>query len=311
MRLFSKKQSVYASGRVVEVKHKHMQKEYPVIKTVMFILLLLYALSLIFPLFWMFMASLKDQIEYSTGVVNGVVRSINAFPRQWLFSNYLKAFKELNDGGGVGFIGMFINSVWYSTLGPLISTLLCAMTGYVCAHYKFRGAGLLFNITIITMILPIQGNLSSLYKVVTKLRIIDSPLYVVFTAGGLGMNFLLIRSFFKNLSWSYAEAAFIDGAGHLQVFFRVMLPQVMPLLLTLASLGFIGGWNDYSTPLLMLKSFPTLSSGLYIFQMKTQRMMNMPVLYAGLLLSAIPVVALFSLMSDKIMDITLAGGLKG
>ena len=92
MRRFAKKQSVYANERVVEVKPQHKQKEYPIVKTVMFILLLLYALSLVFPLFWMFLASLKDQVEYSTGNVDGVIHSINAFPRQWLFSNYIKLF---------------------------------------------------------------------------------------------------------------------------------------------------------------------------------------------------------------------------
>ena len=103
----------------------------------------------------------------------------------------------------------------------------------------------------------------------------------------------------------------IDGAGHIRVFIQVMMPQAFVVLSALFAICFIGGWNDYQSPLLFLKSYPTLASGLYIFQMMTTRQQNIPVLFAGLILSAIPVVVLFALYSDKIMDLTLGGGLKG
>lgn len=276
-------------------------------KIVVFIVLSLYAFSLVFPVIWAFLTSLKDQIEYSTYNVNGL-------PTQWLFSNYLEAFKILKVQTNIGetnMIGLFINSLWYSFGAALLGVLVSSMAAYVVAKYKFPGGKFFYSLVIVVMMIPIVGNLPSQYRVMTALGIINTPFYILAFASGMGFNFMVLYGYFKNLPWSYAEAAFIDGASHVRVFFKVMIPQAVPLFTALGALALITGWNDYMNPLLFLKDFPTLSSGLYIFRMQQQRVLNMPVLYAGILISAVPVVILFSVFSSKIMDISMGGGLKG
>ena len=117
--------------------------------------------------------------------------------------------------------------------------------------------------------------------------------------------------FFKNVSWSYAEAVFIDGGGHYTVFFKIMLPQALGPIATLFIMSFIGNWNDYMSVIMYLPSYQTLASGLYTYRAVQTRSVNFPEYFAGLLVSMLPILLLFSLFSDVIMKNMSVGGLKG
>ena len=129
-------------------------------------------------------------------------------------------------------------------------------------------------------------------------------------AGAFDGQFLILYSFFKNLSWDYAESAFLDGAGHFTVFFKIMLPMALPATMTMAVTNFIGAWNDYSSILLYLPKMPTLTTGLYTFEIKQMYAADRPVYYAGLVVSIIPIFLLFLGMQNTILARTYAGGLK-
>ena len=145
-----------------------------------------------------------------------------------------------------------------------------------------------------------------------KLNILDSPFYLITFANGLGFNFIILYGFFKSLPWSYIEASYLDGAGHFRTFISVMIPQAMPVIASLGIVAFISTWNDYMNPILFLESFPTMSMGLYIYQQETmQQGVNIPILFAGVVMSVIPVLTLFIVFQNSIMSLTLGGGLKG
>lgn len=278
-------------------------KKVKIFEVVLFIILSIYAFSLVIPLVWAFLSALKSQIEYSTYNVNGL-------PEKWLFSNFALAFTELNVNGSNLFV-MIFNSVWYTAGGVLIGMMVSAMVAYVTAKYEFPGRRILYGIALVIMMIPIVGSTPSQYRLYSQLGILDSPAFLVTFASGFGFNFLVLYAYFRSLPWSFAEAAFIDGAGHVKVFFQIMLPQAASTIGALAIVSAITAWNDSGGPLLFLKSYPTLASGLYMFQVMTTRNLNMPVLYAGLLMSAVPMLILFTFFSNKIMDMSLGGGLKG
>lgn len=278
-------------------------KKLKIFEVILFIILSIYAFSLVIPLVWAFLSALKSQIEYSTFNVNGL-------PEKWLFSNFALAFTELNVNGSNLFV-MIFNSVWYTAGGVLIGMMVSAMVAYVTAKYEFPGRRILYGIALVIMMIPIVGSTPSQYRLYSQLGILDSPAFLVTFASGFGFNFLVLYAYFRSLPWSFAEAAFIDGAGHVKVFFQIMLPQAASTIGALAIVSAITAWNDSGGPLLFLKSYPTLASGLYMFQVMTTRNLNMPVLYAGLLMSAVPMLILFTFFSNKIMDMSLGGGLKG
>ena len=270
-----------------------------------FILFLIQSLTLLMPVLWMIMSSFKGALEYMGG-------DAFALPEKWLFFNYPKAFKVLELKGGTNFFGMTWNSIWYTAISTALGIFMPALTGYVMAKYNFPGKQAIFSIAIISMLIPIVGATASRMKIIAELGIYDNPLYVVVTyLGGFGGSFLVSYGFFKALSWSYAEAVMMDGGGHFTIFFKVMLPQAAPILLTYAITGAIGNWNEYQTMILFLPSYPTLASGLFEYKENAVRAANFPVYFAGLILSVIPTITLFCIFSNRIMTSISIGGLKG
>ena len=275
-----------------------------ILYVVMFTIFLLQSLTLIVPVVWMIVSSFKGALEYMGGYAFDL-------PEKWLFSNYAEAFKVLNVGN-TNFFGMIFNSLWYTAISTGLSIFMPALTGYVMAKYKFPGKEIIFSVAIVSMVIPIVGATASRMKIVSWMGIYDSPMYVIISfLGGFGGSFLVYYGFFKALSWSYAEAVMMDGGGHFIIFFKVMLPQAAPMLLTYAITGAIANWNEYGTMILYLPSFPTLASGLFEYKENAVRAANFPVYFAGLIWSIIPPVIIFIIFSGKIMQSISVGGLKG
>lgn len=267
-----------------------------------FLVFLTYSLLLIYAFYWIVMSSFKTNREF--------YRDPFALPENWLFSNYLDAFEVLQYNG-VNAIGMIFNSIWYSLGTVIIHILVCSATGYVFAKYEFKGKKLIYGIAIMAMIIPIIGGLASTYKLVYDLGLANSPLYLLTNLAGFGMHFIIMMSYFRGISGAYSEAAFMDGAGHAKTFFTIMLPLAQGPALALGVKQFIAVWNDYYTPLLYLDKMPTLATGLYYYRLELNYTSNEPVYFAGVVLSAIPVLILFAFFSDKIMENINVGGLKG
>ena len=115
---------------------------------------------------------------------------------------------------------------------------------------------------------------------------------------------------FKNISWSYAEAVFIDGGGHFTVFFKIMLPQALPAITVLLIDNAIDLWNESHTFIMYLPSTPTLATGMYYAKGEITRF-GYPLYYAGLVMTIIPPVLVFIRFSDFMMRSLSIGGLKG
>lgn len=284
------------TGKVTSVGHK-------IVYGLLLTIFSLYALSLILPFVWAVLVSLKTQQEY-------MYNSPFAFPETWKVANYVTAFQVLKVGN-TGLLGMLVNSLWYAAGMTIGNVFVCSMTAYIFARYPFKGSRQIYNVLLFVMLVPIIGSGPSQYKLFGKLQLLNSPLFVISNAGGIGTNFLFLEAFYRNVSWEYAEAAFVDGASATQVYFKIMFPQAIGMIATLAIMQFIGYWNDYSTPLVMFKNLPNLALGLYLYEMKMIRGANMPVYFAGLVISIVPVLTIFAFCQNSIMEKVALGGLKG
>ena len=274
-----------------------------IIQYTLVVVFTVYSISLIFPLVWAFLTSLKTHSEY-------MLNSPFALPEQWLFSNYIEAFNSL-EVDGTSFFGMLINSLWYAFGMCLGNVFVCSITAYVIARYPFKGSQIIYNAILIMMLMPIIGNGPTVYKMYSYLGIIDSPLFLISNAGGLGINFLFLEGFYRNVAGSYAEAASIDGANHYTTYFKIVFPQAMGLIATLVIIQFVGYWNDYAAPMLFLRSWPTLSVGVYKYESAMIKQADMPIYFAGIVITVIPVLTLFCLFQNSIMEKVSLGGIKG
>ena len=276
---------------------------------IIFALFVLYAVTLLYPMIWMFLSSLKGSLEYETG------NSLD-LPKRWLFSNYGLAFESLvvrNQGGGTtSFFGMVWNSVWMNGISIVLGTLVSAITTYTIAKLQFPGKKVFYAVILFMMMLPIYGSMASSLQIKKQLGVFDNVFNVLVSTFAVGgYKFLILYAFFKSVSWSYAEAAYIDGASHFQVFWNVMFPQALAPLAVFAIQDFIAGWNDYMSPLIYMPSYPTIASGLYQYESQMIRGMNYPVYFAGIVISAIPILIIFISMRKTFMTSLSMGGLKG
>lgn len=258
----------------------------------------IYALTLIFPLLYTFMNSFKTNGEF--------INSVWALPKKLNFDNYVKAFSENN------ILMMFFNTIFLTVCGTFLSMFSASIMAYVLSKYKFRGSGLIFTLAIAFMVIPNLGTVASTYKLMSTLKLLDSlPGLLILYMGPFGSTFLLLYSYFKGISWSYAEAAKTDGAGNFTVFFRIMLPQARAGISAVGFMVAIGVWNDYFTPFMYLPSMYTLATGLQDLSTQATNTGAYTQLFAAVIVATMPLLIIFAFLQKTIMENTIVGGLKG
>lgn len=281
---------------------KDRLKKVPLSLWIVSVLFLIYTLLLVFPLLFALNSALKNgDMDYLENL-----NRITTHPR---FMNFIEAFTQL-EISGVTFGEMFLNSIWFSVGTTFFNIFSSMCLAYGVAKYKFRGRNFIYNLVLVVMVFPMFGTMAAKYKLFSVLHFIDSPLIILAYAGAYNAQFLILYAFFKNIDWAYAEAAFMDGANHFSVFFRIMIPMALPSIAALAVTGFITSWNNYEEVLLYLPNMPTLSTGLYVFSTKMMYMADRPLYYAGMLISLVPVFAVYLALQSTVIRVTVEGGVK-
>lgn len=273
---------------------------------VIFGIFAVYTLVLLVPYIYAIFASVSDYKEY--------YQSVFPFPKNGLkLSNFLDAWNNLKHEG-TGVPEMIGNSLWFAGGSAVLGVFLSSCGAYICAKYKFWGRKFLYWFALITMMIPVVGSMPSNLKYVSAMGVYNSRLYILVMAQTVGAAFIIMYSCFQSVDWAYAESAFIDGAGHFTVFFKIMLPQVISPMTALILADFILFWADVESSLIYYPELPTLSTGLYHFRsfvITAEGMRRYPAYFAAILLCVIPTVTLFTIFQKKLMDIQLSGGLKG
>ena len=277
---------------------------YQAIKVVVFIVFALYAVSLAFPFFWMLFNSVKPNGEFLSGNIFGL-------PEKATFKNYVNILQYRI--GGESIFQMFLTSVVLTVLGTFVNVFFSTISAYCVAKYNFPGKKLVMGVAIFTMIIPIVGTLPAQVQMMELFHLDDSMAGVLFLYSGcFGFNFILMHSSFESISWTYAEAAQIDGANRANILFQIMLPIASGPIVAVCVLQAINVWNDYSTPFLFMPSHKTLAVGLQRLQGELSgRGGNYPGIFAAVIIAVLPIFVLYACFQKKIMENTVAGGLKG
>lgn len=279
-----------------------------IIFAIVAVVLVIYSISMLFPLYWLVMSSLKETTEYVVDIMN---LKPFALPDKPVFRNYIDVFESLHYGDST-YADMIFNSLWFIVLSVLPNLFATSLFGYVMAKYTFKGKELIFGLVIFTLTIPLVGTGGAYYVLIRQMQIYNTPFYpLVVNLYCFGSNFLYMYAVFKGISWSYAEAVFIDGGGHWTTYFKIMLPQALPVVMTLGITMAIAQWNDYMTVMLYLPDFPTVASGLHLASLTINRSGGATLYYTGLVVSIIPVLILFIVFADKLLTNLSIGGLKG
>lgn len=229
-----------------------------------------------------------------------------ALPQAWSFGNFVDV---LNDPM-VSFSRLFVNTVLLASIVTIGVTLSSALVAYPFARLKFRSRDRLFALLLASMMLPGAVTMIPSYQLWAALGWIDTwhPFWVPAFMGAAFFVFL-IRQFLLGIPLEMDEAAILDGAGDFTIFWRVLVPNMKPVLATVAVFTFIGTWRDFMGPLLYLNSIEkqTLEVGLRSFQsmMGTEWHLIM----AGSVIATVPLVLIFIFFQRFfVQGIALTGG---
>lgn len=295
--------------------------------TTIMIILIAFSLAVLGLLLWALITSIKNPEDYlKDGNVLGLPNFAAYGPSSlWInFQTVLSKFyikdTEIYYFNGqliihscnASFGMMFLNSIIYSGLGTVLQVFVPAVVAFLIAKYHFRFSKVVYMIALITYIIPIVGNYPSMLATLKNLGLLDTWYgYFFLKFNFTGMYFFIFYAFFQGLNDSYIEAAELDGAGQLQILVKIVLPLASKVIASVLLVVFIQLWNDYQTPMLYLKTHPTIAYGVWWMTNKsvdgasavTQRM-------ASVMCMALPIVLLFIFFKEKLMSNVSMGGIK-
>lgn len=270
------------------------------------------AAAMLFPLWWMLIISLLPPDRAGEAVLGtGRIRLWTWTP-QW--ENYADALRRMGSVEWRGFLDAAANTVVVTTLAVVGQIVSCSLVGYGFARLRFRGREPLFVLMLSTMMLPAQVTMIPLFILFRWVGWIDSILpLVVPVFFGTPFFIFMFRQFFAQIPEALVEAARLDGAGHLGIWLRIMLPLCKPVIAITAIFTFIGTWNDFLFPLIFLHSEEqaTLAVALNSFRNQYGGVTDVHLLMAASLVTMIPCIVLFFVAQRQFVAGIQLGGVKG
>lgn len=260
------------------------------IKTLLFYLFLTVGMIItILPVYWMFAASLMTLGDVFT-------TPVNLYPPEWRPQNYIDIFTEFNIGR------YFLNSVIVTGSIVILHLIFCSIVGYSMAKFDYPGKNVIFAFIMATLMIPFAVILIPLYLIVRTFGWIDSYQGLILPFAMSPIGIFLMRQFIFGVPDDYIDAARIDGASELGIFFRIVLPLSRPAIITLAIITFVTNWDVFLWPLIVTTTdrYRTLPIGLAQFLQEYQNEWNL--LMAGAVVAVLPVVILFLAMQRRFLE---------
>lgn len=263
--------------------------------------LLIWALLTTLPLVWMLVSSFKSDAE--------ILSDPWGLPGALRFENWVRAWTEAQIGQ------YFLNSTIVVTGSLTLTMVFGATAAYVFARYEFPFRRIFYYLFVGGMMFPVFLALVPLYGVVKNLDLLQTwtGLILVYAAYSLPFTVFFLTAFFGTLPTSVAEAALIDGCGPFRLFFRVMLPMARPGLISVAIFNFLGQWNQFILPQVLMQGDESkwvLAQGLTALAVSQGYQGDFSGLFAGLTLAMLPVLAVYVVFQRQIQSGLTAGQLK-
>jgi N-acetylglucosamine transport system permease protein len=276
-----------------------------------YVLVLLMALSVVVPVVWVLLASMKTKGEF--------YGSPWTLPEGLHLQNFVDAFVDAQMGR------YFLNSVMVTALALVLVLLVAVPAAYVVARVPFRGkrlvetglmAGLFVNVNyiVVPIFLMLIGWDRGLADVLPDGLFIDSrpTLSLVYAATSIPFTVYLLSNFLRTIPADYEEAATLDGASRLTTMLRIIVPMARPAVTTVVLFNFLAYWNDFIIALTLLPGEEkTLQVGLLNLMTAQRAAADYGRLYAGIVIVMVPVLIFYALIQKRLIDGIAAGGVKG
>ena len=271
-----------------------------VLHMILFYLLLLgIVLLTVLPFVWMVSSSFKGS------------EAIRTVPIRWLPEHpTLEGYRRVFNMQGFSFARSSLNSLILAVACTFVAVTSASMAAFVFAKLPFRGSGRLFGLYLATMMIPGTVTMVPNYIILRVLGLLDTFTGLILPSLANAFGVFLMRQSLMSVNDAYMESAYLDGASLSRIFFQIMLPMVMPTLATMVLLSFMGSWNSYLWPLIVLTSTGKQTLQVVLGNMNGIYKNNEHVLMAGAVLTILPILVVY-LISQRYVDQGISlGGLK-
>lgn len=276
-------------------------KKISITKSLAFLFLIIMSVAWGAPIVWAFFTSFRSEVE----IINYTSRLL---PINWVLSNYTRALFSTS----TPVFSWFINSVIISVSHTILVLCVVSAAAYGYTRLTFRGRDAIFFFLLSTMMFPGVVNLIPLFAIVDQFGWINNPLAVIVPGAAGVFNVFLVRQFMLGIPKEFDESARIDGANDFQIFFRIILPLIRPILTVVALFAFTGSWNDFLWPSIVfndIRNLP-LTPGLQLLQGTFHQQIG--ALLAGALFAIIPTFLLYLFAQKYFLEsLSLSSGVKG
>jgi len=264
---------------------------------VSFLFVMLYSLGCLVPFYWAVINSFKTNDE--------ILVQPFSLPRVWKVMNYIDAWF------GASMSTYFINTALYTVVATGTLLLIVSMASYIIARVKTSLA--LYTYFTLGLMIPIQAIILPIFITMRDLGLSNTRISIilVYIALNISISTFILVGFMRSLPKELEEAAKIDGCSRYGTFFRIMLPLSAPGLATIGILAFLGNWNDYLVPLILLTDSKLKVISLGVQELRGMYSQDYGLITAGIVISFLPVVVIYIAFQEKVIAGMTAGAVKG
>ncbi|WP_299691184.1 sugar ABC transporter permease [uncultured Vibrio sp.] len=263
-----------------------------------YLFLIANAILVLSPVIWTVIASFKPGSNLFSSSFEGFQFTLDHYKALFTDTPYFMWYK---------------NTLLLATANMVISLFVVTLTAFIFSRYRFKGKKNVLMSVLVIQMFPAFLSMTAIYVLLSKLNLIDTytGLLLVYVAGTLPFQTWLVKGFFDAIPTSLDEAAKIDGAGHLTIFFDIILPLAKPILVFIALMTFTAPWMDFILPTLILRSEEKMTIAIGIFSwISSNSAENYTLFAAGSLLVAIPITLLFVVTQKHITTGLVSGAVK-
>ena len=258
----------------------------------------LWAFTTLFPMFWMFQTAFTPEEDISTFPPR-------LFPSRLTLENFKVLFES-------SMIWRWIeNSAFLSVSVTVLSLLICSMAAYAFAKLEFSGKRIMFTSIVATILVPAQVTLLPAFLIISKLNLIDTLWAVIIPSIASPYTIFMMRQYMVTIPSDFLDAARIDGASELGIYWNIVLPMSKPVLGASAIFTFISIWNSFLWPLIVLNSPEKYPLTVGLATLQRQHLVQYGLQMAGAVISALPMIVVFFAFQRYFMRGLMTGGTKG
>ncbi|MBQ7010254.1 MAG: carbohydrate ABC transporter permease [Clostridia bacterium] len=271
------------------------------LKSVIYLFLGFWAIAVLFPFYWMILTSVKDYGAYNSEITPKL------FTLSPTLSNYVQAFTEVPLGR------YFLNTAIFTVLTTALMLVIIIPAAFAFARLNFRGKNLVFTLFLALMMIPTELVVITNYVTITDLELRNTFAGLVLPSVTSVFYIYLLKENFAQIPDELYYAAKVDGTKDLKYLFKVMIPMCRPTVITVTILKVIECWNSYVWPRLVTddEAYFLVSNGIQTIRESGFGRENIPAMMAAVVVVSVPLVVIFLIFRNRIMEGVATGGMKG